>query len=62
MALRIVHYRQNRRFNHPGHVLKDRMNPLDMSDEYLRERCRFDRAGLMYLCELLHEELEWPTA
>ncbi len=62
MALRLVHDHRNRRFNHPGRILKDQMNPLDRSDDYLRERCRFDRAGLMYLCELLQEELERPTA
>ncbi len=40
-------------------IFRDRTNPLDAyCDEELYKRCRFDRAGLMYLCDLLREDLE----
>ena len=43
-------------------VFRDRSNPLDAySNKDLYDRCRFDKDGLIYLDELLGEDLRHPT-
>lgn len=43
-------------------VFRDRSNPVDVySDKELYDRCRFDKNGLIYLDELIGEDLQHPT-
>ena len=42
-------------------VFEDRCNPLDRSDDYLYERYRFSSEGIIYLCQLLDDNIRRPT-
>ncbi len=65
MALRLLDCMdrvQNRRNLRRQRVFLDRTNPVEaFSDQDLKQRCRFDRAGLRFITDLLSPQLQSAT-
>ncbi len=63
MALRIVNMIRKQRRALRKERGQDRTNPIDVcNDLEFIERVRFNRAGLLFLCDLMEQDLTHPTA